>query len=100
MRKEEIIKIKRAILSVLAMTLMCSVSTFGEGETHWFGKFKFSFPFGKKYDYDDIRVTRVIDGDTIQLESGERVRLIGIDTPEARYNPKLVSDASIANWRM
>jgi len=27
-------------------------------------------------------VTRVIDGDTVVLSNGERVRLIGIDTPE------------------
>ncbi|QQS38874.1 thermonuclease family protein [Candidatus Woesebacteria bacterium] len=27
-------------------------------------------------------VTRVIDGDTIELETGEKVRYIGIDTPE------------------
>ncbi len=29
-----------------------------------------------------IKVTRVIDGDTIEIEGGERVRYIGIDTPE------------------
>ena len=29
-----------------------------------------------------VKVKRVIDGDTIMLESGERVRLIGVDTPE------------------
>ncbi|MDP3986001.1 MAG: thermonuclease family protein [Candidatus Veblenbacteria bacterium] len=29
-----------------------------------------------------IRVARVIDGDTIQLENGERLRYIGINTPE------------------
>jgi len=29
-------------------------------------------------------VTRVIDGDTVELESGERVRLLGIDTPETQ----------------
>jgi len=28
-------------------------------------------------------VTRVIDGDTVELENGERVRYIGIDTPES-----------------
>lgn len=28
------------------------------------------------------RVTRVIDGDTVELEDGKRVRYIGIDTPE------------------
>jgi endonuclease YncB( thermonuclease family) len=27
-------------------------------------------------------VTRVIDGDTVEVSSGERVRLVGIDTPE------------------
>ena len=27
--------------------------------------------------------TRVVDGDTLQLEGGERVRLIGVDTPES-----------------
>ncbi len=50
-------------------------------------------------------VRKIIDGDTIQLESGETVRYLGIDTPElftkeggaeffareaARYNKKLV----------
>lgn len=30
-----------------------------------------------------VRVQRVVDGDTLLLEGGERVRLIGIDTPES-----------------
>ena len=29
-----------------------------------------------------VRVARVVDGDTLKLEGGERVRLIGVDTPE------------------
>lgn len=29
-----------------------------------------------------FKVTRVVDGDTIQLENGQKVRYIGIDTPE------------------
>ncbi len=29
-----------------------------------------------------VKVTRVIDGDTIEIEGGERVRYIGMDTPE------------------
>src|SRR3989344_6996325 len=29
-----------------------------------------------------IKVTRVIDGDTIEIEGGQKVRYIGIDTPE------------------
>lgn len=31
---------------------------------------------------DLLLVTRVIDGDTIEVENGERIRYIGIDTPE------------------
>jgi len=31
---------------------------------------------------ETIRVQRVIDGDTIELDRGERIRLIGVDTPE------------------
>lgn len=34
------------------------------------------------------RVTRVIDGDTIQLSTGEQVRYIGIDTPEENQSGK------------
>ena len=33
-------------------------------------------------DVDEADVLRVIDGDTIILEGGQRVRYIGIDTPE------------------
>lgn len=29
-----------------------------------------------------VKVSRVVDGDTIELENGQRVRYIGIDTPE------------------
>lgn len=39
---------------------------------------------------DYYEVTRVIDGDTIELENGETVRLIGIDTPETVHPSKAV----------
>jgi micrococcal nuclease len=35
----------------------------------------------------DVAVKRVVDGDTIELAGGERVRLIGMDTPET-VDPK------------
>ncbi len=35
-------------------------------------------------------VARVIDGDTVELENGERVRYIGIDTPETVHPEKPV----------
>jgi micrococcal nuclease len=36
------------------------------------------------------RVKRVIDGDTLLLTDGERVRLIGVDTPETKHPQKPV----------
>jgi micrococcal nuclease len=54
---------------------------------------KFTIPFGKNYNYTDIMVKRAVDGDTLVLENGERVRLIGIDTPEMHESNKLYRDA-------
>jgi len=55
---------------------------------------KLIVPFGKSYNYSDILVKRAVDGDTLVLEDGERVRLIGIDTPEMHESNKLYRDAS------
>ncbi|MFC1594667.1 thermonuclease family protein [Candidatus Omnitrophota bacterium] len=38
-------------------------------------------------------VERVIDGDTLLLTNGERVRLIGIDCPESKDNAKAQRDS-------
>ena len=58
---------------------------------------KVNFQFGKTYQYDDILVKRVVDGDTLLLENGERVRLIGIDTPEMHESNKLYRDSRKTN---
>ena len=50
-------------------------------------------PFGRSFNYDNIMVTRVVDGDTLVLANNERVRLIGIDTPEMHDSDKLNRDA-------
>src|SRR5438046_996135 len=39
-------------------------------------------------DFDVVE--RVVDGDTLLLQSGERVRLIGVDTPEMKQPKKPV----------
>ncbi len=54
---------------------------------------KFSIPMGESYDYTNIMVKRVVDGDTLLLENGMRVRLIGIDTPEVHESDKLFRDS-------
>jgi micrococcal nuclease len=40
--------------------------------------------------FEDALVVRVIDGDTVELENGERVRYLGIDTPETVHPDKPV----------
>jgi micrococcal nuclease len=39
-----------------------------------------------------IKVTKVIDGDTVELEGGERLRYIGVDTPEMNFGKELGSE--------
>ncbi|MBD3263102.1 hypothetical protein GF374_01855 [Candidatus Woesearchaeota archaeon] len=36
-------------------------------------------------DYPTAQVQRIVDGDTLVLTNGKKVRLIGIDTPEKSY---------------
>lgn len=38
----------------------------------------------------NVKVVRVIDGDTVELETGETLRYIGIDTPETKHPKKPV----------
>lgn len=38
-------------------------------------------------------VARVIDGDTLKLSEDQKVRLIGVDTPEEHYSDKLLKDS-------
>ena len=46
-----------------------------------------------KTDYSNILVTKVFDGDTLRLVNGEKVRLLGIDSPEMYESDKLFRDA-------
>lgn len=54
---------------------------------------KITLPFGRSTNYNDILVTRAVDGDTLLLENGQRVRLIGVDTPELHESSKLHKDS-------
>jgi micrococcal nuclease len=49
---------------------------------------------------NEVLVSRIIDGDTIEIlleGQKEKVRLIGIDTPESRLNKKAKKDAKRTN---
>ncbi|MBS1495209.1 MAG: thermonuclease family protein [Bacteroidetes bacterium] len=48
---------------------------------------------GKDEQSEYILVERVVDGDTFKMAGGERVRLLGIDTPEKFQSSKLDKDS-------
>jgi micrococcal nuclease len=54
---------------------------------------KITIPLGQSYNYTNVYVKRAVDGDTLVLATGERVRLIGIDTPEMHESAKLHRDS-------
>ena len=41
-----------------------------------------------QFDYSQIKVVEVIDGDTVRLSNGRLLRYIGLDTPEVRIKDK------------
>jgi micrococcal nuclease len=75
-------KLLIAIL-VLALTAGCKRET----------RIQFSHTIELAPQTTEAKVKRVIDGDTFELETGERVRLIGIDTPEKSDSDKLERDS-------
>lgn len=84
-------------INILFLTIIMSVSLYACNHkpvtVYYSEEGKFSIPFGKTCNYTDVLVKRVVDGDTLLLENGERVRLIGIDTPEMHESSKLHRDS-------
>jgi len=87
------IKLKLKIVFLVILFLPLNLCANEPIKVYYSQNGKFSIPFGKSYNYLDILVKRVIDGDTLQLVNGERVRLIGIDTPELHESDKLYRDS-------
>lgn len=87
--------ITKTVFLIAAWLLLIEVCVFaGEANINYDSeKGIFTIPFGRSYNYTDILVKRAVDGDTIILQTGERVRLIGIDTPELHESNKLYRDA-------
>lgn len=48
-------------------------------------------------DHQTYLVTKVIDGDTIEIEGGQKVRYIGIDTPELKGSECFAKEAKDKN---
>ncbi len=88
-RKERNMK---RVLNILTLLALCSSFAFAGGIFYGDRALEAGAPFEPSYDYNKVLVTWVVDGDTLKLENGEKVRLIGIDTPETKHNAKLKRD--------
>ncbi len=66
------------------MLLLLGATLLYQKEAGWLPEWKAPGSVGSTpaVEEEPILVTRVIDGDTFEIEGGEKVRLIGIDTPE------------------
>jgi len=64
------VPIRIYILTIVSYLILSFFPPFSNGET--------------------FKVNRVIDGDTLLLSKGERIRLIGVDTPETKHPQKPV----------
>lgn len=87
-------KIISLFLCLFSIIMLSSCRNNDPVTIHFRQEGKFVIPRVQHYTYDDILVKRAVDGDTLELENGERVRLIGIDTPEMHESNKLYRDAS------
>ncbi|MGC3966780.1 MAG: thermonuclease family protein [Pirellulales bacterium] len=66
----------RWILPLVAVTLLVAFRLWSSSHDVDSPPLRVSLPEG------EFRVARVVDGDTLQLLSGDYVRLLGVDTPE------------------
>lgn len=76
-------KYKSFIFSILLIVAGISLYNFPEKGLREIAKAKIQYDYSVKTEYGQpIKVVQAIDGDTIELINGEKVRYIGIDTPE------------------
>jgi micrococcal nuclease len=72
-----------AVRALLALALVIGLSSCSAGEAdHFVREIYKQYPelSGKTYQKETVR--RVVDGDTFETAAGDKVRLIGINTPE------------------
>lgn len=67
-------------VAIIALVFVL-VRVFGSGATNG-GPYNQAQPGEPRGDGRTLVVTHVVDGDTVDLDNGETVRLVGIDTPE------------------
>ncbi len=76
---------KKNVFLGMFLTILVGIVFFQEEEKIYWKDFLFEeidLLLEEERDENSVYVKRVIDGDTVEIENGSRVRYIGIDTPE------------------
>ena len=82
---------------ILVFTIIAAVSFYQSGDLF----ILFDLPQVLSEHSQELTVSRVIDGDTIELSNGTKVRYIGIDTPEIGSKPECwANEAKEANKKL
>ena len=83
--------------------LIFNITAFAD-QFHSDSQAQITIPFGKSYDYNNIKVKRAIDGDTIELEAGSPVRYSGNrilsekEAKELKRILRVIANHKIINW--
>lgn len=73
------------LITVVVITIIVILGMFGLRVSMHKSQTVVTVPETAQSRYGTFRVVQVIDGDTIKLNTGETVRLLGIDTPETQH---------------
>jgi micrococcal nuclease len=79
---------KKILFSSLILLLLSSLLVFAQ--SNFSTDTNKSLKHGTKAENGARRVIRVIDGDTLVLSPNEKIRLIGVDTPETKHPKRSV----------
>ena len=99
---------KKLLILVLFLPVLVSAEVYqwkdANGKAHFSDRSSVSVPDAKKMAVEAgvglYRVKTVYDGDTVVLEDGQKIRLLGINTPEVQHRDKLADAGGedAKNW--
>lgn len=84
-KKKRMRRVRFLVVGILSTVLLCGVVLYGSYILRAWSPSLFSLPGALFQTGDDtwVRVTRIVDGDTFEIEGGKKVRYIGINAPES-----------------
>jgi micrococcal nuclease len=84
-------KIRICLIIVIVIILSLLIGTYLQSRlTNWLNSAKKEAVVNVESSRQKIKIIRIVDGDMVEIETGEKVRYIGMDTPETKHPIKTV----------